>query len=99
MNIRFLTVAQKELDEAVEWYNQQAPDLGLRFLGEVNMSLSRIADYPFSCAEIKPDIRRCLVNKFPYGLIYRQDKDEEFIVIIAISHLHRRPGYWHDRIK
>jgi len=32
MNIRFLTVAQKELDEAIEWYNQQSPDLGLRFI-------------------------------------------------------------------
>lgn len=99
MNIRFLTVAQKELDEAVEWYNQQAPDLGIKFLGQVNVSLSRITDYPYSCAEIESDIRRCLVNRFPYGLIYRPDEDKKFIVLIAVAHLHRRPRYWHDRIR
>ena len=98
MNIRFLTVARKELDKAVEWYNQQSPDLGMRFLGEVNVSLSRISEYPYSCAEIAPNIRRYLVNKFPYGVIYRPVEDEELIVIIAVAHLHRRPGYWQYRI-
>jgi len=96
MNIRFLSVAQVELDEAVEWYNQQSQDLGLRLLGEVNLALSRISNYPYSCMEIESDIRRCLLNKFPYGLIY--SLDENSIVIIAVAHLHRKSRYWYERI-
>lgn len=98
MNVRFLKVAQMELDEAVEWYNHKAPGLGMRFLDEVNKSLRRIAAYPFSCAKIKEGFRRCLVNRFPYGLIYRTDDDNGTIVIVAVAHSHRRPGYWHGRI-
>ena len=98
MNIRFLEAAQKEIDEAVEWYNHQSPGLGMRFLYEIDRSLMRICDYPFLCAKIEPDIRRCLVNKFPYGLIYSIDEDQDVIVIIAAAHLHRRPRYWYDRI-
>ncbi len=97
MNIRFLRVAQKELDDAVEWYNHKAPDLGIRLLDEMNKSLKRISSYPHSCAEIENDIRRCLMNRFPYGLIYCIDDDKETIVIIAVAHLHRKPGYWHER--
>ncbi len=98
MNIRFLTVAEEELAETVEWYNHQLPDLEIRFIDEFNQSIFRIAAYPYSCEQIEPDIRRCLVNKFPYGLIYRMDEDEECIVIIAVAHLHRKPGYWYDRV-
>jgi len=39
--------------------------------------------------------RRCRTKRFPYGLIYRCKGDE--ILIVAVAHLHRRPGYWHDR--
>lgn len=99
MNIRFLKSAQKELDNAVEWYNQKSPDLGFKFLSEVNISLKRIASYPESCAEIEEDIRRCVVRRFPYGLIYGVDENKHFIVIIAVAHLHRKPGYWNNRLK
>lgn len=34
--------------------------------------------------------------RFPYGVIYATDPEE--IVILAIAHMHRRPGYWRDRL-
>jgi len=95
-NIRFLREASQELDEAVEWYNYQSPGLGMRFLDEADKALKRISFYPYSCAEIEDGIRRCLVSRFPYGLIY--GIDEGMIVIIAVAHLHRRPRYWSGRI-
>ena len=97
MKIRFLTVAQQEFDEAVEWYTQQASHLGAQFLDEVNTALKRITTYPSSCMEIEGGIRRCVINRFPYGLIY--GVDEDIIVIIAVAHLHRKPRYWSKRIK
>ncbi len=41
--------------------------------------------------------RRCLVQKFPYGIIYQCTEHKKEILIVAISHLHRVPDYWSDR--
>jgi hypothetical protein len=52
--------------------------------------------FPMSCAEIEPGLRRCLLARFPYGLIYGMEDDS--IVVIAVTHLHRLPRYWTDRV-
>ena len=95
MKVRFLTLAQKELDDAVLWYNQQADGLGREFLDELDRTVRRTITFPLSCPEIEPGIRRGLVARFPYGIIYGVDDDT--IVVIAVAHLHRRPRYWIDR--
>jgi len=41
--------------------------------------------------------RRCLVYKFPYGVIYQYQEDKNEILIVAIAHLHRKPDYWYSR--
>ena len=46
MKIRLLKIAQQELDEAVEWYNQQAVGLGLEFLDEFDDSVKLVASFP-----------------------------------------------------
>ncbi|GAK52134.1 hypothetical protein U14_03385 [Candidatus Moduliflexus flocculans] len=95
MNIRFVSLAQQEFDNAVEWHQQQSAQLGEQFLDEVHRAIKRIATYPSSCAKIDHDLRRCMVSRFPYGLIY--GIDEETIVIVAVAHLHRKPRYWAKR--
>ncbi|HIP58812.1 MAG TPA: hypothetical protein EYH01_00115 [Campylobacterales bacterium] len=40
--------------------------------------------------------RRCLVNRFPFGLVYRIEGDT--IVIVAVMHLSRKPDYWYSRV-
>jgi hypothetical protein len=42
------------------------------------------------------DVRRSLVKRFPYGVLYA--KEEGFIYIVAVMHLHRDPEYWKDRV-
>jgi hypothetical protein len=44
-----------------------------------------------------PGTRRCLIAKFPYGVIYHYSPEQDEIVIVAIAHLHRRPDYWVSR--
>jgi hypothetical protein len=95
MKIRFIDPAGQELDQAVDWYESQISGLGVEFLDEMDRTIRRIAAWPFSCEEIAPDIRRCIVNRFPYGLIY--GIDDETIVILAVAHLHREPRYWVNR--
>ena len=95
MNIRFLTLAQKEVDESVRWYNEQA-SLGRDFLDELDRAVRLIRSHPLAATQIEPEIRRCLLHRFPYALIY--GIDQETIVVIAVAHLHRRPRYWSDRV-
>lgn len=96
MKIRFLALAQKELDNAVDWYNGQATELGLEFLDAVDRAVRRTVSFPMSCPEIESGVRRCLLVRFPYGLIYGVDRNT--IVILAVAHLHRTPRYWVDRM-
>lgn len=97
MNIEFLESAQYELDDAVEYYNQQKDDLGYEFLSEVVDSLSRIAEYPKAWQQLTDRTRRCLIHRFPYGIIYQNRND--VILVVAISNLHRKPEYWQNRIE
>ena len=96
MKVRFLAPAQRELDDAVAWYDEQAAGLGREFLDELDRAVRRVLSFPLSYPEIEPGIRRCRLARFPYGLIYAVDG--ETIVLLAVAHLHRRPRYWIDRI-
>ncbi len=96
MNISFLKVAQLELDEAFEYYESAQEGLGFRFQAEVENAISRIEKFPNMYQEIGRYSRRCLVHKFPYGVIY-QVRPPNQILVVAIAHLHRKPDYWYSR--
>jgi hypothetical protein len=74
MNIRFLTLAQKEVDESVHWYDEQA-NLGRGFLDELDRGVRLIKSHPLASTEIDPGIRRCLLHRFPYALISGRGHD------------------------
>jgi len=96
MRIRFLEIAQIELDDAVEYYNYEVPGLGESFLTEVLNALDRIGKYPEAWQPSSKRTRRCQTRRFPYGIMYQIRKDE--ILVVAIANLHRKPDYWKDRI-
>lgn len=89
MKTRFLKVAQQELDAGVQYYNAERPGLGYEFLWEVFAALDRVILLPEAWPPIGNGARRCLVRRFPYGLIYRQVDDT--LVILAVANLHRGP--------
>jgi plasmid stabilization system protein ParE len=95
MKVRFLKLAEQELADAVTWYDQQTDGLGRDFLDELDRAVRRMAAFPLSCPEIESGVRRCLLARFPYGVIYGLEGDK--IIIVAVAHLHRQPRYWADR--
>jgi plasmid stabilization system protein ParE len=97
MDVRFLTLAETEIDNAVSWYQEQSEDQSLNFLDELDSAVRLVAAFPLIAAEIEPHIRRFLINRFPFSLVYGIDGDT--IVVIAVAHLHREPRYWADRFK
>jgi plasmid stabilization system protein ParE len=96
MRARFLQIAKRELDDAVDYYNRERPGLGYEFRWEVFFAIDRIKQFPRGWQVFYEDARRCPVRRFPYGIIYVQQDD--FILILAIAHLHREPDYWIDRL-
>jgi plasmid stabilization system protein ParE len=96
--VRSSEPASDELAEAVRWYESRRTGLGGEFFDAVVATVSLIETNPEIGTTISPDgqTRRVLVVRFPYQVVYRLRPTE--MVIVAIAHLKRRPGYWKNRI-
>ena len=95
MNFEFHPEADEEFVETIAYYEECEPGLGLDFAREVHTSIQNAFRYPAMWPEIDEEIRRCLVHRFPYGLLYSIEQDGIFI--LAVMHLHRDPDYWKHR--
>jgi toxin ParE1/3/4 len=93
--VRFLPAAKKEFDEALSYYETLEQGLGATFLTEVHKGLRLIERWPLACAVESLDMRRVVLKRFPYKLIYAIERDH--ILIVALAHQHRAPEYWHGR--
>ncbi len=95
-NLHFLEPAEEEMLNAAFFYESQAKNLGLDFLRIIGNTLKDISKNPLQWPIIDCGVRRRLINRFPYAILYRLDGNQ--IVIVAIMHLHRRPNYWLKRL-
>ena len=96
MRLEFHPDALAEFEDAARFYAGCQVGLELRFIAVVEHALQRIVDAPGSWPVLDEDIRRCLTRVFPYAVLYSVETD--FVLIIAIMHSHREPGYWRKRI-
>ena len=93
--IDFHTDAAEEMQAAATAYAARARGLGDAFLDEIEQGLRRIQQFPRLWSIYEGEYRRYLLQRFPYGLMYRIDPEK--LCIIAVAHLHRQPGYWKHR--
>lgn len=93
--IRFAPEAFEEMTVSAKFYEKHSTGLGARFLAAIRDGVADIRAHPRRWRKIRSNVRRRLIGKFPYGILYREDTEQ--IMILAIMHLHRRPGYWTDR--
>jgi len=87
--------AKAEAEEATAFYFEKQPALAQRFLDDLESALHGMRRHPESYRRIEGDVRKCKVPHFPYGVIYRVRSN--YIEIIAVMHLRRRPRYWKER--
>ncbi|HHJ39123.1 MAG: plasmid stabilization protein [Methylothermaceae bacteria B42] len=95
MNFSFHPEAEEELNEAIDYYEEIEPGLGYDFALEVFSAISRAVEFPKAWAVLEGDVRRSLVSRFPYGVLYSEVDNEIFV--LAVMNLHREPGYWKKR--
>jgi len=97
MNFQFHPEALQEYTEATHYYREISPSLANAFVMEVENSINQILLYPQAWQPIEEGVRRCLVKRFPFGIYYTVGNDNS-IIIQAVMHLSRKPGYWKERI-
>jgi toxin ParE1/3/4 len=89
--------AQEELEGAAEWYDARLKGLGPKFLLHVDEALLAIEQSPSAFPRWEQDtrFRKCVLQRFPYLLFYRELDDR--IQVVAIARGAREPGYWRRR--
>jgi plasmid stabilization system protein ParE len=98
--VRIGAGAQADLAKASGWYDAQQPGLGLDFLRSVDRVIARI-EISLRMGSPVPgiqdaDVRRVLVRRFPYHVVYIELPDRA--QVLAIAHHRRRPRYWVGRV-
>jgi plasmid stabilization system protein ParE len=89
--------ATAEYEAAFDWYLERSPDAALGFDAEVDRALAEIIAAPRRWASGPHSTRRFLLRKFPFTLIYREQGSGS-ILIVAVAHTSRKPGYWKGRV-
>jgi len=102
VRVRFHPGAAADLTSAGDWYEQQLPGLGTDLAGEVARALDAITERPmtwplWSGIGEAAGVRRFLLARFPFAVGYIVEDAE--LVVIAVAHLRRRPGYWLERLR
>ncbi len=101
MSVRWHPLARRELLDAAGYYDAESPGLGTVFLDAAEALVDRLRRQPRSGSPLGGHLRRALVPRFPYSLIYRLDESgaRDRLFILAVAHAKRRPRYWAGRIE
>jgi plasmid stabilization system protein ParE len=93
---RFLSLAEEEMTEASLFYEAASSGLGDDFLHDIQHAINRLRSYPQAGEAVAPSLRRMLLHRFPFSIIYSVETN--VILVVAIAHHGRRPGYWQSRV-
>lgn len=103
LTLRVLREADQEVDHAVDHYELESPGTGRRFLNHYLALLERVQQFPQSGSRLRDhDVEGCEIRSFvvsgvfPYTVFVAIIPRE--IVILAVAHQHREPGYWAERV-
>jgi plasmid stabilization system protein ParE len=93
---RLLPLAEEEMTEAALFYEVANPGLGDDFLNDVQHAIDAVRERPEIGSNVGYGFRRVLIRRFPFSIIYANERHQ--ILVVAIAHQRRGPGYWKERI-
>ena len=95
MRVRFTAGAREEMREAHRFYEDKRKGLGREFASEIALAVNTVREHPMRWPVLSNNVRRYLVHRFPYGIVYKTYADH--VRVLAIMHLSQRPDYWKRR--
>jgi plasmid stabilization system protein ParE len=96
--IIFSKSASDDLTETLGWYKEQKDGLEKRFISETSKILKRLEVFPKSFPIVHVKIRKALLNKFPYKILYFIDDSNHEVHVIGVVHQSRHPDFWKNRM-
>jgi plasmid stabilization system protein ParE len=94
--LEYLEEALEEAEAAARWYAERSPTAAAAFSEEIDEAESAIVRLPEAWPPFDHGTRRYLLRRFPFSVVYRVEPER--IVIVAVAHGRRRPGYWKSRL-
>lgn len=88
-------LAERDLEQAEDWYNEQRPGLGAEFRGAISDLFERLADNPRIYPRVHGDIHRVVLRRFPYLVYFLIDGSK--LVILAVLDSRRDPRVHRER--
>ena len=95
--LEYLEEALEEAEAAARWYAERSASAAAGFSEEIDTAESAIVDFQTAWPQFDHGTRRYLLRRYPFSVIYRIESTR--ILIVAVAHGHRRPGYWKSRLR
>ncbi|MBI2799296.1 MAG: type II toxin-antitoxin system RelE/ParE family toxin [Gammaproteobacteria bacterium] len=96
MRLEYHPQTTVDLNRALQFYESQRHGLGAECRAEIYAAIERIKESPTHYRKVEGEIRRCLVRRFPFSILYRVIK-EEVIRVLVIRHHRQHPGFGQSR--
>ena len=90
--------AEKEFYDIIDYYKQFNLSLPHDFIQEFEDAVQHVIEFPNSGHPYLHQTKRIFLNRFPYAIVYKY-YDDNLIIVFAIIHMKRKPGYWDKRVK
>jgi len=97
MNLKFSIVAEREIEAAADYYENEEAGLGFQFIEELNRAITFVLQFPNAWSPISKRSRRCSLRRFPYNIIYSAQQDT--VTIVTVVHQSRDPEKWQTILK
>lgn len=92
IHVEFSTITRSEFDEAFNWYAERSTGAAIGFASEIDAAIEQISSDPERFPRTYAGCQRYVLKRYPYSVVYY--KMPERIIVVAIAHAKRRPGYW-----
>lgn len=91
MTFGFTPRGERELASAVEYYEELGTELSERLKQEVLATIMRLLEYPRSGARVRGEVRRMVLSRFPFSVLYRFDDERDHLTVLALMHHRKDP--------
>ena len=95
--IEYLSGARVDFDESFDWYAERSVGAAIGFASSVDEAIERVTADPRRFPSTHGGCQYCSLNRYPFRIVFRDDPDR--LIVIAIAHAKRRPGYWRSRTR